>query len=156
MSTSDPTGSDPAPETSAAGPARMDLPTSQQMLREMTTLTGALFGLLQPPPPAQPATSPGAAPRSSAVLEAAAVPAVPLPELPVASVSLPDLPVSPETAVVPEVPTTAPLASIPLPSLPVPDLPAEPETQATEDQEHLAKDGRPSMALMNEIAFLDG
>lgn len=160
MSTSDPIGSRLAPEASAAGPARMDVQTSQQMVREMTTLTSAMFSLLQPEraPVPETTTRPEAAPGPPA---ADIVTAALLPELSVPSIPLPDLPVTAtEAPVAPQPPATAPVTSIPLPSLPVPDLPppvaqAEPEPEATEDEDQPAKDSRQLMALMNEIAFLD-
>jgi hypothetical protein len=154
MPTSDPTASDPATEASTTEPARMDVRTTQQMLREMTTLTGALFDLLQPHPAAEPEATPEVAPISPAAPAAVIVPAVPPPSPTVSSVPLPDLPAVPEPSVAPRASATAPLASIPLPSLPVPDLPQEPEEADEEDQP--AKGNGSSMALMNEIAFLDG
>lgn len=160
MSTSDPTGCDHVPEASSAGPTRMDVQTTQQMLREMTTLTGAMFSLLQPhraPEPEPEPTTPGAAPSSPAASAAAIVSAAPLPALSAPSIPLPDLPLAASaTPVAPQSPATAPIASIPLPSLPVPDLPSpEPEPQAADEEDQPAKGGRLSMALMNEIAFLD-
>lgn len=144
MSTTDPTGSDAVPPGPVAGLASMDVQTTQQVVREMTMLTSALFSLLQP----------HRAPAPETATPEPFVASTPVPAAPVVAIEAPVPPRPAATAPV----TSIPVPSIPVPSLPVPDLPfpeTEPESGSADKEGKPARDNRQSMALMNEIAFLD-
>lgn len=100
-----------------------------------------------PPDPIAPPAPLAAVPAPTIPAPAVAVPPVPVPE--VVALHVPDLPDAPALAVprtpVPEVAT----AAIPVPSIPVPAVAPE------NSQDHDSPAERHSLALLQEIAFLD-